>query len=59
MSKRWTYQVLEFKPKTFGGLDHRALQDELNRQGAQGWEVVNVIVPAPMTPVQILFKKEV
>lgn len=59
MSKRWTYQVIEIKPKLLSGLDAETLQNELNRLGAQGWELVNVIVPAPMAAVQAVFKKEV
>ncbi|MGS1079913.1 DUF4177 domain-containing protein [Pseudoxanthomonas beigongshangi] len=58
MSKRWTYQVIEVKPGLMGGLKHEELQSELNRQGAQGWELINIIVPAPMTAVQMVFKKE-
>ena len=46
MSKRWTYQVIEVKPGLMGGLKHEELQNELNRQGAQGWELVNIIVQA-------------
>ncbi|MBB3275041.1 MULTISPECIES: DUF4177 domain-containing protein [Pseudoxanthomonas] len=58
MSKRWTYQVIEVKPGLMGGLKREDLQNELNRLGAQGWELVNTIVPAPMAAVQMVFKKE-
>ncbi len=31
---------------------------ELTRQGQLGWELVNVIIPAPMRPAMLVFKKE-
>ena len=46
MSKRWSYQVVEVKPTLLGGLKAEEVQAELNRQGANGWELVTVIVPA-------------
>ena len=58
MSKRWTYQVIEIKPKLLGGFDTEAMREELNRQGAQGWELINIIVNSTMTAAQAVFKKE-
>jgi hypothetical protein len=34
------------------------IQAELNRQGQLGWELVNIIIPAPMRPAMLVFKKE-
>lgn len=58
MSTRWNYQVVEFKLKTFGGLDPKALQEELNRQGSLGWELVNTVVPAAYYGLTLIFKRE-
>ena len=42
-NERWTYQVLEIMPTFFRGrVAADRLQDELNRAGAQGWELVAV-----------------
>lgn len=58
MSHRWSYQVVEFKPSLMGSFKPEAMQAELNRQGNLGWELVNIIVTAPMAPVQMVFKRE-
>ena len=42
-NERWTYQVLEMMPTFFRGrVPAEQLQVELNRLGAQGWELVTV-----------------
>ena len=58
MSKRWSYQGVEVKPTLLGGLKAEEVQAELNRQGANGWELVTVIVPAPVAGVELVFKRE-
>lgn len=58
MSNRWNYQVVPFKPSLMGTFKPEEMQAELNRHGQQGWELVNIIVTAPMTPVQMVFKRE-
>jgi hypothetical protein len=62
MSKRWTYQVLELKPKGAAGIfsfgvNAAQLQEELVRQGQQGWELVNTTTLGTGTKVAI-FKRE-
>lgn len=62
MSKRWTYQALELKPKGVAGFFNSGvnapqLQEELVRQGQQGWELVNIIILGVGTKVAI-FKRE-
>ena len=40
---RWSYQVVEMMPAFFRArVPAEQLQDELNRLGAQGWELVSV-----------------
>ncbi|MCU1125862.1 DUF4177 domain-containing protein [Stenotrophomonas maltophilia] len=58
MSKRWSYQTIEVKTSMLGVLKPEDVQAELSRQGQQGWELVNVIIPAPMCPAMLVFKKE-
>ena len=58
MTKRWTYQVIEIKSGLMGGFKPEVIQDELNRQGLLGWELVNLTFPAPLTPALAVFKKE-
>lgn len=57
-TRRWLYQVVEIKPKWWGGLDAEEVQAELTRQGTLGWELVSVIVPQSMTATQLIMKKE-
>lgn len=56
-ANRWSYHTVEIKPSLMGGLKTELIQEELTRQGNLGWELVNVIVPAPMTPVVLVFKR--
>lgn len=53
-SERFTYQVIDIKPGFFG-LKAPSVQDELNRLGQQGWELV-AVQPAGM--VTRLFMKK-
>ncbi|HDS0949711.1 TPA: DUF4177 domain-containing protein [Stenotrophomonas maltophilia] len=58
MSKRWSYQTIEVKTSMMGVLKPEDVQAELSRQGQLGWELVNIIIPAPMRPAMLVFKKE-
>ncbi|WP_374083015.1 DUF4177 domain-containing protein [Stenotrophomonas sp. P2112] len=58
MSKRWSYQTIEVKTSMMGLLKAEDIQSELSRQGQLGWELVNIIIPAPMRPAMLVFQKE-
>lgn len=58
MSTRWSYQTVEVKTTMIGVLKAEDIQSELTRQGTLGWELVNIIIPAPMRPAMLVFKKE-
>ncbi|HGM6417570.1 TPA: DUF4177 domain-containing protein [Stenotrophomonas maltophilia] len=58
MSKRWSYQTIEVKTSLMGLHKAEDIQAELSRQGQLGWELVNIIIPAPMRPAMLVFKKE-
>lgn len=51
--KRWQYRTIELKPTLPGGLS-RDLDQTLEREGAQGWELVNVVRG---TRVLLVFKR--
>ncbi len=55
-SPRFVYQVVQVKPKFFG-IKPQQIQDELNRLGAQGWELVNAVQTQPLHGVQLYLKK--
>lgn len=57
-SNRWSYQVVEVKPKLFGGSIRDAVQDQLTRLGLQGWELVCAVQPHHFSPLQLYLKKE-
>lgn len=57
MSPRWIYQVIEFKPGLMGGFKRDNIQEELNRQGMQGWELVNISMLGLGAPAFAVFKK--
>jgi hypothetical protein len=58
MTNRWRYLVTKAKVKFWGQLDSELLQAELDRQGNQGWELVE-IVPGPQGwgDLHLVFKK--
>ena len=59
MSKRWTYLVLEVKTSMMGGFKMEALQEELDKHGRAGWELVNVVHAFPtVSSPTLIFKKE-
>ncbi len=57
MSNRWSYQVVQIKPGTWGGFKKETLETELNRMGAMGWELVNMTVPAAYSAAMLVFKR--
>lgn len=58
MSTRWTYLVVEAKTGLMGGFKTEALQDELNKLGKQGWELVNVVHAYPtVSSPTLIFKR--
>ncbi|HIE1101854.1 MULTISPECIES: DUF4177 domain-containing protein [Stenotrophomonas] len=59
MSTRWSYQTIEVKTSMMGLHKAEDIQSELTRQGLLGWELVNIIIPAPMRPAMLVFKKEI
>lgn len=59
MSKRWSYQVVEIKPSFTGRVTADTIQAELNKQGASGWELVQVVHSGHgLHPAKLIFKKE-
>lgn len=57
MNNRWSYQVVQIKPGRWGKLKDEDVQAELNRMGAMGWELVNIVMPAPLAPPMMVFKR--
>ncbi len=53
---RWTYKVVKVKP-AFLGIDPADLQSELDKLGAQGWELVNAVQAHPMHAVLLFMKR--
>ena len=60
MSQRWSYQVIDIKPDFLGRQNKpEQLQEMLNRQGAQGWELVGISPGGTWVQKRLLFKKAV
>lgn len=57
MTTRWKYLTVEIKPSFVGGIRRDEVQEALDLHGQQGWELVNLIMPAPMNPVVLIFKQ--
>ena len=58
MSGRWSYKVVELEIKLFGGNLTQRVQEELDRLGAQGWELVSAVQAAPVDALRLFLKKE-
>ena len=58
MTNRWTYQVVEIKTDVWGSMKPALLQEQVNKWGAQGWELVNVVSPGLASPMYAFFKRE-
>lgn len=58
MSRRWDYQVHQFKPDVWGRVKPDTVQAELKRLGAQGWELVSFHQASAMVPATAVFKRE-
>ncbi len=57
MSDRWSYQVIQVKRGTWGSFKVETMQAELSRMGAQGWELVSAMIPAPHGAATLIFKR--
>lgn len=60
MTERWKYLVMELKTGLLGGIKPQALQEELDRQGKLGWELVNMVhaTPTVSSPLLVFKRRE-
>jgi len=58
MSRRWQYKVVELSYKLFGGKLKDRAQAELEKLGAQGWELVSVVQSHYADTLRMFLKKE-
>lgn len=57
MSTRWNYQVVEIKFQMFGKPMTDRAQEELNRLGAQGWELVSSVQSSSADSIRLFLKR--
>ena len=57
MSTRWNYHVAEIKMQLFGRSVTERVQEELNRLGQQGWELVSSSQSEAADSTRLFFKK--
>lgn len=53
----WTYQVIEIVPRMLGPAVSERLQEELDRLGAEGWELVSVMPVTPFDHLRAVLKR--
>ena len=58
MSKRWQYKVVELPYQMFGGKIHDRAQAELDKLGAQGWELVSAVQSHYADALRLFLKRE-
>lgn len=59
MSERWNYKVVEIAPKLFGGKLVEHAQQELDKLGVQGWELVSTTQHSSLEPLRMFLKRRV
>lgn len=57
MSQRWNYQVIEIPMQMFGKSITERAQEELNRQGQLGWELVSSVPSSSAYCVRLFLKR--
>ena len=57
MSTRWSYQVVEIKAQLFGTTMTARAQEELNRLGQLGWELVSSVQSSAADSIRLFLKK--
>ncbi|MGN7724705.1 DUF4177 domain-containing protein [Luteimonas sp. 22616] len=58
MSMRWQYKVVELPYQMFGGKLAERAQSELDKLGAQGWELVSAVQAHYADTLRMFLKKE-
>lgn len=56
-ASRWLYKVVELPMKLFGGSLTDRVQAELDRLGAQGWELVSVVQASSADTTRLYLKR--
>lgn len=56
---RWSYKVIDFKGSFFRAtVSVQRMEEELNRLGLQGWELVNAeVAQKPFQPIRAILKR--
>jgi hypothetical protein len=54
---QWTYQVIEIVPRMLGPAVSERLQEELDRLGADGWELVSLMPVTPFDHLRAVLKR--
>lgn len=59
MSNRWHYLTVEVPTSVWGSPKRDALQEDLDRRGREGWELVSIVPTSPHTGSKplLIFKK--
>ena len=57
MSTRWSYKIVDVPNQLFATKLLVRVQEELDRMGAQGWELVSVIQTSVADGVRLYMKK--
>ena len=55
-TQRWDYKTVDVKPGFFGARPEQ-VQDELDKHGKQGWELVSALSQSPRNNVMLIFKR--
>lgn len=57
MNERWSYKVVEFQPTLFGNKLGELAQQELDKLGQQGWELVSTLQASELDVLRLFLKR--
>jgi hypothetical protein len=57
MNTRWQHKVVEVPVKIFGGKTTQRAQEELDKQSAQGWQLVAVTQASSAEAIRLYLKR--
>ena len=57
MGKKWEYKLVNWEPGWFSDGNARAVEEQLNKQGGEGWELVKFDWTILDVSCRMLFKR--
>lgn len=57
MNDRWQYKIVEIPYRMFSAKQSERAQEQLDRHGQMGWELVSTVQTTSFEPIRLFMKK--